>query len=97
MDVPTVWAEFISAVLGIAVVVIWRAVNKWLPPDGHAPPPAGVAAATVNVAGELRERIEMGEPDDFGEDAVPPPSGWTPEGSIPADGFTAERVDEGGE
>jgi hypothetical protein len=55
-NTPTLWAEFIAAVLGIAVIAIWRLVNKYLPPDEHGPPPINVAAAAVDAMTEVVDR-----------------------------------------
>lgn len=44
------FTEFVAAILGIAVVAIWRMVNKYLPNDSgvdNVPPPLGVGPAAV--------------------------------------------------
>lgn len=70
-NTPTLWAEFFAAVLGIAVIAIWRLVNKYLPPDEHGPPPVNVAAAAVSAMtdamqtrSETKERPVSEQPDE---------------------------------
>jgi len=56
-NTSTLWAEFIAAILGLIVVVLWRVVNKYLPPDADDRQMAAAIAEAQEREKELKDAL----------------------------------------
>ncbi len=57
-NTSTFFAEFISTILGLIVAVLWRVVNKYLPPDGDDREIAAAIAEAQEREKELKDALQ---------------------------------------